>query len=370
MNSKKTLYSQYKLMKHLDRIDEWVDGEVSYPIMVDFDFTNSCNNRCPLCIGSKNKDDITVSLEDAKRIILELKELGVRSLGVGGAGEPTCNPNLPEILEFAKQNNIESGIYTNAYELSEEVIDSIIKNCTWMMISLDASNPEIYKKTHGLGGEEFNQVLKNISRLVERRKLLQRDIAIGVCYLLGPHTIEGVYDATKIVKELGVDHIRFRPFLTLAGKKSFKEDSEEMLRLLRKCKELEDDNFKVSYPENRCEAESLQGEIKRKYDKCFVIDFFASITPELKVYPCCFLKDNPDYVLGDLKENSFKEIWNSEQRQEIYDKIKLESCPNPCQFEKHNELLWAIKKNQLNDGVRFIEVLKSVKDEINHENFM
>ena len=55
------------------------------------------------------------------------------------------------------------------------------------------------------------------------------------------------------------------------------------------------------------------------------------------------LKGNQEYCFGDLKNNSFGEIWNSSKRKKIMKKINLLDCPNPCQFDKNIELLYSIK---------------------------
>ena len=353
MEQKPNLYSEYKLLNHFNRLVNWERGGISYPISVDFDISNKCNNRCPSCNGSRNKDSTVVSLDDAKKTLFQLKEAGINAIVLGGGGEPSCNPNLEKILGLIKENYMESAIYTNGYELSPGVINSIVNYCTWARISLDADSPKIYKRTHGMGDKPFFQVLENISKLVDARKKNNSKIIMGTGYLIGPHSIEGVYNATRISKELGADYIRFRPFFNLRGNRNFTaEKGKEMINELNRCKKFEDSSFSVTYPVNRCEYETKTGDKNRSYTTCYFPDFFASITADLKVYPCCALKGNEKYCLGDLKKSSFKEIWVSKERKEVLDNITFKDCPNPCQFEKN------------------IELLSAIKSQINHSNFL
>ena len=336
------IYSQYKLLNHLDRLNNWKKGRIVFPILVDFNLTNRCNNKCPLCTSQK-KDNTTITLQDAKNIILQLAEIDVKAIGYGGGGEPTCHPKLEEIMRFTKKNCVEVALCTNGYRLSEGVMDAVIDCCSWARISLDADGPEVYLKTHGMPEVAFNKVVENMSKLVEKKKKTKSGVVLGISYLLGSETISGVYNAAKLCKEIGFDHIRFRPFFIWENNKEIKLDKEFTYRELRKCEGLKDNKFSISYPKDRLEA--IVGERKRTYNTCHVHHFNTTITPDMKIYPCCMLENNAKYPLGDLKEKSFKEIWESEERKEAYRRINLQDCPNPCMLEKHNELLDAIVRD-------------------------
>jgi GTP 3',8-cyclase len=342
----KKLYNENKLIKHLDRLNAWEKGELFYPVLVDFDLTDKCNNRCPLCSGDFRKQGTTfVEIDRGKNIITDLGKLGIKGVAFGGVnGDPSCHPDLAMFIEFVKKNGMDVALTTNGFQLSDEIIKSSVKNCTWIRISLDADCPDTYKKTHGMKPGDFYQTVNNIRRLANAKKEFGGDVTIGVSYLLGKHTISGAYNATKLCKEIGVDHIRFRPFFIFKDKNIFNYgDSKIFLKEMEKCKSLEDDNFKVSYSEERCEA--LGGCKKREFYECFVSNFITFISSDLKVYVCCLLKDNKKYCLGDLKEKSFDEIWSSENRKKIIKSVNLAcNCAYPCMHEKHNEFLWNLKQ--------------------------
>lgn len=341
-NLEKNVHSPIKLLKHLDRLCGWCQTGDSCPIMVDLDLTNICNNKCPLCCGTKGKE--TISVDFMKKLIPQLKEMGVRSLGLGGGGDPTCHPKLAEILRLIKSNGMESGMYTNGYDISDDVADAIVDCCTWVRVSLDADGPEIYKKAHGMDAEAFYKVVDNIKKLVSSRNKLKSDIVIGMCYLVGTHTIKGAYGATKLSKELGVDGIRFRPYFSWGGKKPYTQaEAKAIVEELKRCLDFNDESFSVSYPEHRVDW-MIEGGSERPYKKCGVVNFITSITADLKVYPCCQLKKIKKYELGDLTKQSFKEIWLSEKRKEVCNSIDLIDCPNPCMLEVHNKLLWDIQQ--------------------------
>jgi len=358
-------YSNYKLLKHPERLKLWKEGKFM-PILVDLELTNKCNHKCPLCVGSLNKDNAMIPLEKAKQIIFQLKEAGVKAIGLGGSkGDPTCHPHLAEIISEIKSYNIDVGVNTNGYEISQQLAESIIDCCTWVRISMDADSPEIYKKTHGMDESAFNQMLNNLRTLVALRKEKKSKIAIGVSYLIGPHTISGMFNASRIAKEIGVDYIRFRPFFNFENTASLIGNAISQIPAeLKKCKEVESKEFSVSYSEDRCSSDSLTK--KRPYSECYVQNFTISIAPDLKVYPCCILKNNPKYLIGDLSSGNFKEIWEGEKRKEIYKKTKFSDCPYPCMLEKHNEVLHMLKSQD----PLIIDLLLASSENITHQNFL
>lgn len=364
------MHSPYKLLKHLDNVLMWKRQGYTFPVFIDLDITNKCNNKCPLCVTSlishQKKNNVSLSLEKAKDIITQLSDVGVRAITFAGGGDPSCHLNFDELIEFVKYKGMDIALFTNAYELSDKGIESIVKCCTWMRISLDADSPEIYKKTHGMDALEFNHVLSNINKIVKKRKETGSNIVIGACYLIGPHTIDGIYNATKLCKDMGLDYIRLRPFFEWEGKIDKMKDSGKLIKEIERCKEFESKNFGVSYPQYRCSPENKE----RVFSQCYVPHFITSVTADAKVYPCCAFKNNEEYCLGDLNKNSFKEIWLSERRKNVHELIDLKKCPTHCQFEDHGKLLWAIKNNKLYGGMTLEDMLGSIFEPIQHSNFL
>ncbi|VVB78744.1 Coenzyme PQQ synthesis protein E [uncultured archaeon] len=362
----RNLFSSYKLIKHLERLDDFEKDKIVYPIFVNINVSNKCNNNCPLCT-TKNKDGELVPTQRLKDVLDELGALGVSSVGYGGGGDPTCHPDLEEILIHSNKNKMELAMTTNGYEMTPGVINAIIGFGTWIRVSLDADSPKIYRKTHGMDKNAFYDVVGNITRLVETKQRQNSKVVIGTTYLIGPQTIKGAYNAAKLCKEIGVDNIRFRPFFDFGKTKYKKEQAEFIVSELERCKELQSEDFLVSYPNYRCD--SMVEKKPREYSKCYIHHLNPIITPDLKVYPCCFLIDKEEYVLGDLAKKSFKDIWSSDERKQAYERIDFKDCPNPCMLDEHIKLMWAVKNNVIPNGMNLIDMLRSVNGPINHSNF-
>jgi len=342
------LYNRFKLLKHLDRLVAWRNGDVPFTIFADFDISNRCNNQCPKCVSSllyDNCDKTIVKLEDAKRVISQLKDIGGKAITFAGGGDPACNPHLEEIIRHAN-HGMDVAMYTNGLGLNGRMIEAIVDCCTWMRISFDADGPEMYRKTHGMNKKAFERVLSNIEHIVKAKKETGSELVIGLTYLLGPHTIDGIYNAAKFSKELGVDYIRFRPFFMWEdekrGMKYKKEEGNRIIEEVKRSMELSNKTFEVSCDLSRC-ASTIEKKA-RVFDKCYLPNFVVSITADLNVYPCCVYKNNKEYCMGDLKQNSLKEVILSERAKNISEAINISDCPNPCMLQNHVELLWAVRQ--------------------------
>lgn len=347
-NDSSWIFTEDKLLFHKDKIKEFQETGVTFPVAFDIDLTNLCGHRCPHCCGSRNisredkgTDSTHQDFERLKRLLSEIKELGGRSVTYAGGGDPSLYPHFTEILRYTKSLGLDIGMYTNGHILKEECLDAMIDCCAWIRVSLDADSPEIYEIAHGMPGKVFFTVVNNIRRLIERKKAKQKNVTISTCFLIGPKTLKAAYGAAKLSRELDVDHIRIRPYFQMPGDDRTRLQINETFKFLEKCKELETEGFKVSYPMHRVEWMDDKNRV-RKYKKCYAVHFLASITPDENVYPCCNMKDKPITSLGNIKEKSFKDVWYNENRKSISDKIDFRLCPNPCNYEKQVKFLWDI----------------------------
>ncbi|MGA1870294.1 MAG: radical SAM/SPASM domain-containing protein [bacterium] len=345
----KGLFTPYKILFHKNKIIELQKTGTTFPVAFDIDLTNMCNHKCPLCNGSREagaRDCTHQNFDRLKDLIREIKQLGACSVTFGGGGDPSVYPHFTEALRFTKAQGLDIGVYTNGQALNEESMSALVECCTWIRVSLDADGPQIYEIAHGVPGTIFFQIVDNIQQLVNIKKARHSDVTIGTCYLIGPKTIPGVYRGTQISHDLGVDYIRIRPYFQKPGDRRTVIEIDDTLKILEKCKDFETDSFTVSYPHYRIEWMDDKNRI-RKYKKCYGVHFMASVTPDGNVYPCCHFKNIPGMEIGNIHTQSFKKIWYKESRKNLSNTLRFTHCPNPCNFEKHNEFLGDFMESHL-----------------------
>lgn len=337
-------FSSDKILKHLDRVIEWLKGENPSPITVELDMTNLCNHQCPECAVNyfRIADNSSLTLETARDIVRQLAENKIRGLIFTGGGEPLCNPYTLEVVELAKSKGLDLGFITNGSLLDEKPSKVLLKNCTWIRISLDAGTPQVFKLTHGMNSNEFQKVVNNIGCLVKMKEKIKSKCTIGIGFLTCNYSVEDMVKVTALSKDLKVNYLQFRPMQIRRGGK-FVYHWTNVEEEITKCLKYSGNSFQVLYSKHKYEM-ARNPQFGRYYRKCYGQQFATVISASAKMYVCCHLRGYKKYCIGDLKRNSFKEIWNSKRRKDIYKNIDFKDCMPLCRDNTFNQILWNIKQ--------------------------
>jgi len=92
-------------------------------LTLDIDYGSYCSLDCPACFKKENTiDDFKHELQfsDLVEIILQAKQLGLRSVKFLGAGDPFENSRFIEFLRFLKQQNVIPLIFTKGHVIGDD----------------------------------------------------------------------------------------------------------------------------------------------------------------------------------------------------------------------------------------------------------
>ena len=337
-------FSSDKILKHLDRVDEWIKGKNVAPITLELDMTNLCDHRCPECSGYYSQERGAASLpwHLTSKIIKQLAKEGVRGIIFTGGGEPLCHPQIKQAVELAHRLGLDIGFITNGTAINKEIAQVLLKCCVWLRVSLDAASKRIFKKVHGLDGDSFEKVIENIKLLVQTKKKMRSKTTVGVGYLTSDYTKSEMFVMTKLCKNLGVDYLQFRP-MQIHKDGKFIYHRSDISKEIAQCLIESTDTYKVLYSKHKYDMmrESNYG---RNYNKCYGQQFATVIAADAKVYVCCHMRGFKKYCLGDLRKNSFSEIWDSKRREQVVRNIDFRDCIPLCRDNTFNQILWNIKQ--------------------------
>ncbi len=322
-----------KILYHPERIAEFIKKGTTRPITWELDLTNRCNHNCPQCAGGRDNTD-TLSQKEAEMYIHQIANLDGKAITFSGGGEPLLAPFATEAVQLARKFGMDVALITNGSLIKQVDYESLVENCTWIRISLDASTEEMFKQTHGCNDKTFRDTLDGINKLVlckQEIKSFNMDpgCSIGVAFLTSEKTKADMLYFTKLCKHLEVDYVQFRPFHF---------DQAPIDKELKECLEEETPQFKVLSSENKYRN---FGEA-RPYPTCYG-HHFAGVINVHEVYLCCHLRGNPKYKLGDLREQPLKMIWDSKKRKDIYKNIDYSDCVPVCRCDPFNRWLCQLR---------------------------
>ncbi len=346
----KDVYSSYKFVHILPELQKVKRGEIVPPVNLQIDLTNRCNYDCVFCyyhihdhIKEFNPQD-WLKEEEAIKIIREAKDYGLKSVEITGGGEPLLVPYFREFSQKARNLGLERSLVTNGVLLSKYTDE--VKDYSWVRVSMDAITPKTYMNVHGKDGRNFGKVKKGLEELCWEK---EDDCVVGISTVVCQENYQDIVNLTKYAKEIGADNLRISIAHTPQREHIFDGIWDDVVEQIEEAKELQTDNFKVFAFSNR--IKDIARETKGGF--CYYHHFTTAVGANGALYPCCYFKYIPQYNFGNLKEESFKEVWEGEKRKKFIE-TTAKDCPASC---------WMTEKNS------FARYLTLNEEEIPHLNF-
>lgn len=322
----KTIFGNNKILQHIDRIQEYKKKGIVPPITMELDLTDYCNHKCPQCAGGRQQNKM--SYESVEKYLWDISSYGTKAITFTGGGEPLIHPNALNAVATAKQLGMDVGFITNGGLLDKKKSQTLLNYCTWIRVSLDAYDAHSFEKTHGMPRSEYVKVRNNIMDLGMLKKRMDSNCTVGVGYLTNKITKPGMIPTARELAWSGVDYLQFRPF---------HGDFTSIDDVIEDCKRFETKNYKVLASTQK--YSHFKDKFKRDYSYCHGSNFVGVIQANSDVTLCCHTRGKKQYVLGNLKEESFKSIWEGEKKKKILEKLDVNKCVPYCRCDGFNRTL-------------------------------
>ena len=312
INGSKVLGSFY-LSRLLNRPVQW-----GYPVSISFEPTTSCNLRCPECpSGLRQFSRPTGMLQNDffKRTIDEIhKEL--LYLIFYFQGEPFLNPDFLEMVKYASQKKIYTATSTNAHYLTDAVAKKTVESgLDRLIISIDGTTQEVYQQ-YRVGGN-LEKVLEGAKNIMKwKRELKSKTPFVFFQFLVVKPNEHQIEDIKRLAKEVGVDEVRFKT----AQVYEYETDPNNLIPTTDK------------YSRYKKNINGTYIAKNKLANRCWKLQHANVITWDGLVVPCCFDKD-ATHQLGNLKNQSFKEIWHNDNYKQFRNELmksrkNIDICAN------------------------------------------
>lgn len=344
------------------------------PLSVEYAPILACNAACPFCpyAGTRHRilngdivplgelspeDDVHASRkETAFRVIDASLKAGAKGFLFTGGGEPTIWPSLVDALNYCGKAGLHTAIYTNGFEIARKPDfatrllhpDAALVFCR---LSINTALPKASRLHWGVDFPVIELQLEALARLLCAREELQsvyrqRGVtvpSVQVSTIVDKHTVADLpeilqsvarvfarfpsvraEDDTMVVRPLTIHgHQRYSTtdhpdtvitqMIAVAGPKgtAIPVASASGLRLF-----LGFGLEHVASGEFASYSELLTSEYTNRTTS-LANGVFLTVGPDASVYPCTERNCDPAWALGNLKEQSVTDIYQSAERREV-----------------------------------------------------
>jgi MoaA/NifB/PqqE/SkfB family radical SAM enzyme len=295
------------------------------PLCIQVELTNACNSHCIMCHRWQAESALSnhMPLPLWKGLIDDISRGPDAAIGYApptlslSGGEPTLHPQFREMSQYAAEQGLHAGLYTNGSRLTDKDAHWCATCFEWIRFSLDALSPEVHQRLRGFD----RSILPRIIGLCRRLHLAAsvpttRLRRIGVSYAIQRDNTEELSDMFRgrgeayenlfKLAEYGVrvyfkfpnrqNLVNEAPYLLEeASVQSFLDAARnglENIPVLAVATNLRYivDKFDIGRYTTRDVADGhpLQTWLGKHRPKCYVPNFFAVVDFLGRCFPCCY----------------------------------------------------------------------------------
>ena len=269
-------------------------------LLLTFEITDACQNKCKHCHAESGYRTTQVDSKTIKKVIDEFSQLYEKGRIRLSGGEPTLHKDLIELIRYINYstNLTKTDISTNCQKIAI--------NEDYLLALKEAGLKSIATSLFGIKEEHdsFTERKGSFEEIIETSyKCLKHDLKVVWNIFAHKKNKDEIGDIIEMGEDIGIDRVQVLPF-GLYGRGSKISD----LRLSLE----EKDKLVSSHPEvarslRYCSESDIIPVLNEVCCLNWSMDFFK-IKTNLDVYPCCYPEQNENYLLGNLRERSVKEV--------------------------------------------------------------
>lgn len=320
---------------------------LSSPVLVVWNFTNSCNLSCKHCYqNARNALPDELTLKERLMVIDELDRNDVTSLAFSG-GEPLIHKDFWPVAAYAHGKGMHLSVATNGTLISKEVAKRLKETgVNYVEISVDSADPASHDAFRG-GTGYWARSVDGIRNCVEA------GLDTGMATTATRRSFREIDDLLKLAKELKVNSFYAFNFIPAGRGKAIVEDDltpqmrEELLgKLYDTFLEGQVFAFSTCPQYGRFCHQKAPGDVivnshyfylKGQQAKmladyiggCGAGRLYCAVQPNGMITPCVFMP----IMVGDLRKERLADIWrNSKVMKDLRDRSAYkEHCGN-CEY--------------------------------------
>jgi radical SAM protein with 4Fe4S-binding SPASM domain len=361
-------YEKKLLLEHRARVKAIIQGKNLPPYELEIQPSSYCTAGCIHCFGKvlSPLDNRLYNKSAVDRVISEVlnfKRDGFQIDNVkfcGSTGEPLMNPLTTYMIgEFSKERHtilFTNGMLIGKRKNDKEYLEEISK-VNNLVLSLDAGTTKtLWEVKPGVkkAGIRIEDILQGVSKIKENAKTV-----VDVSYVIDKKNYFDLVNGGKAAKASGADSIKIR--IDMVDREVSEKYANDIKRLIKEVKTLEDDRFKVVaiHSDDEVAETDVSGfQTKKCPGSCFTSKLWACIGADGSIYPCGHIVNKQTENYGNILEKSFEEIWDDKRKAEIISNLPAKYCVicSPSSLRRNN-LMKFLKEIKEQEGYGLVSRL-------------
>ncbi len=300
----------------------------SAPLRMDLALTFRCQNDCIHCYAGGPHETNELDTEEWKEVIKLLNNIGVFILTFTG-GEPTLREDLPELLIYAQNKGMVTGLITNGRRLKDKIyVDNLEKTgLDFIQVTLESHKPEIHDSITATEGS-WKETVAGIKNIIPTQ------IYATTNTTLNRYNAPEFLETIDFLKELRVAAFGCNSLIYSGKGKTDKivqkfalplETLEELLPKIREKASQLEMKFLWYTPTQYCKLDPVKLGLGLK--SCSAANINMCVGPNGDIYPC----QSYFQSLGNILKDDWQRIWNhplaTQIREREYVEPKCRNCP-------------------------------------------
>ncbi|TET26040.1 MAG: radical SAM protein [Candidatus Bathyarchaeum sp.] len=279
--------------------------ELSAPIRMDLALTFRCQNDCIHCYAGGPHETPELDTDQWKKVIDRLKKIGVFIFTFTG-GEPTLREDLPELLQYAQEKGIVTGLITNGRRLKDkEYVQRLVDaGLDFVQITLESHDPTIHDSITSVKGS-WRETVEGI------KNAIPTPIYATTNTTLNKYNANSFLETIEFLHHLGLKVFGCNSLIYSGSAPSvateFALTIDELRRLLPKILIKANElgmKFMWYTPTQYCQLDPVSLGLGVK--SCTAARVNMCVGPEGQVYPCQSYFES----VGNILKDNWKKIWN------------------------------------------------------------
>lgn len=306
------------------------------------EIADECNERCIHCYIPHEYKNKTIDKDLFIKIVEEGRELNIINVTLSG-GEPFLHKDFIEFMSICRKLDLSVNVLSNLTLLTKDIISEMKKNpLLSVQTSLYSMDPFIHDSITKVKGS-FEKTKNAILRLQSE------NIPLQISCPVMKQNKETFYDVVLWGKEnnicVAVDPVIFASYdhsnCNLCNRLSLDEIGETI-----------DKQLNDAYVESVMNSYEEKMEQTENDNVCSVCRYYLCVSASGEAYPCVGWQTK---VIGNLNNQSIKEIWNDSVESEKLREIKRKEFPKcvDCKDRGYCTICMMSNSNENPDGNAF-----------------